>query len=70
MSPRKRRSRALYNKIPVLEEKREHIITEPWKELDTKQQTAHILYKGTNYERTASMIKKMWEHMKDLLRPP
>ena len=57
-------------KCPELEGKRDQTVTEPWKELDTKQQTAHILYKGTNYERTASMIKKMWEYRKDLLRPP
>ena len=29
---------------PTLLEKRDHTVTEPWKELDTRQQTAHILY--------------------------
>ena len=33
---------------------------EPWKNMETKQQTANILFKETNYERTANMIKKMW----------
>ena len=35
-----------------------------------EQQTAHILFKEKQYEKTAKMIKIMWEYRKDLLRPP
>ena len=57
-------------KFPELKGKRDHTVTEPLKELDKIQQITHILYKGTKYERTASIIKKMWEYRKELLRPP
>ena len=34
-----------------------------------EQQTAHILFKEKQYERTAKMIKNMWNYREDLLRP-
>ena len=35
-----------------------------------KRKTVNILFKGKNYERTASMIKKIWKYRKELLKPP
>ena len=57
-------------KCPTLESKKDQDIIEPWKDLDTERKTVYILFKEKNYERTASMIKKMWEFRKELLKPP
>ena len=57
-------------KCPELQSKRDPGIIEPWKNLETKKQTAYILFKETNYERTANMIRNMYEHRKELLKLP
>ena len=57
-------------KCPVLQRKRDPIIISTNTNLTPEQQTAHILFKEKQYEKTAKMIKNMWDYRKDVLRPP
>ena len=54
-------------KCPRLQCKRDKEAIKPWENLDTKKQTAYILFKDKNYERSGNMIRKMWLHTKELL---
>ena len=55
---------------PKLQSRGNPEVTDKWKNLSTKQQTANILFKEKEYNRTGDMIKKMWLYRKDLLKPP
>ena len=57
-------------KCPILQSHRNKEAMKPWENLDTKKQTAYLLFKDKNYERTGNMIRKMWLHRKELLKPP
>ena len=45
-------------KCPLLQCKRNKEVMDPWKNLSTKKQTAYILFKDKNYERTGDIVKK------------
>ena len=55
---------------PMLENKRDREIMESWRNIDKKKQTVDILFNEKRYDKTGGMIKAMWLHRKDLLRPP
>ena len=54
---------------PRLQSKRDPAIMDQWNNLDTRTQTASILFKEKDYNRTGAMIRKMWLYRKDL-KPP
>ena len=43
---------------------------EAWRNIDKMKQTVDILFKEKRYDKTGGMIRRMWLHRKDLLRPP
>ena len=55
---------------PNLQGKRDMALINKWKNQDTKIQTANILFKEKDYNRTGAMIRRLWLCKKDLLRPP
>ena len=55
---------------PRLQSKRDPTIMDQWNNLDTRTQTASILFKEKDYNRTGATIRKMWLYRKDLLKPP
>ena len=55
---------------PALETKRDREIMEAWQSNDTKKQTVDILFNEKRFYKTGGMIKSLWLHRKDLLRPP
>ena len=55
---------------PSLETKRDREIMEVWQSNDTKKQTVDILFNEKIFDKTGGMIKSLWLHRKDLLRPP
>ena len=55
---------------PMLEIKRDREIMEAWRNIDKMKQTVDILFNEKRYDKTGSMIRRMWLHRKDLLRPP
>ena len=57
-------------KCPRLQYKRDIKATRLWEDQDTGKQTAYMLFKDKNYERMGNMIRKMWLHRKELLKPP
>ena len=57
-------------KCPILDDKRYPDIMEPWKNMDTQTKTANILLKGKNHGINTTMIQRMWEFRKELLKQP
>ena len=55
---------------PILELKRDKEIMESWRDIDKLKQTVNILFNEKRYDKIASMIRRMWQHRKELLRPP
>ena len=55
---------------PALEQKRDREIMESWRNINKQKQTVDILFNEKRYDKTGNMIKRMWKHRKDLLRPP
>ena len=55
---------------PMLENKRDREIMESWRNIDKMKQTVDILFNEKLYNKTERIIKAMWLHRKDLLRPP
>ena len=57
-------------KCPLLQCKRNIEAIKTWEDLDTKKQTAYLLFKDKDYDRMGNMIKIMCLHRKELLKPP
>ena len=55
---------------PILEEKRERSIMEKWKSQDKMQMTVNILFKEEDHRCVGRMIRRMWTHRKELMKPP
>ena len=55
---------------PMIQVKRDGEIMKKWQNLDDTKKTASILFKDREFERTGYMIKIMWLHRKELLKPP
>ena len=55
---------------PMLELKRDREIMEAWRNIDKQKQTVDILFNEKRFDKTGNMIRRMWQHRKDLLRPP
>ena len=51
-------------KCPMLQSKRNSEAIEKWEHLDTKKQTAYLLFKDKDFDRIGNMIKRMWLHRK------
>ena len=43
---------------------------ESWRNINKQKQIVDILFNEKRYDKTGNMIKRMWKHRKDLLRPP
>ena len=54
---------------PALETKKDREIMEEWQS-NTKKQTVDILFNEKRFYKTGGMIRTLWLHRKDLLRPP
>ena len=55
---------------PALETKRDREIMETWQSDDAKKHTVDILFNEKRFYKTGGMVKSLWLHRKDLLRPP
>ena len=55
---------------PELEERRDSEIIRKWRSQDKTKMTANILFKEEEHQRVGGMIKRMWLHRKELMKPP
>ena len=55
---------------PELETKRENRIISKWRSQNKTQMTANILFKEKDHQSVGGMIKRMWLHRKELMKPP
>ena len=55
---------------PILNQKRDREIMETWRSRDKQKQMVNILFREKRHSKVSQMIRRMWNHRKDLLRPP
>ena len=55
---------------PRLEHKRNREIMNKWSNADKHKQIVDILFNEKEYGKVSQMLRTMWLHRKDLLRPP
>ena len=55
---------------PRLEGKRDRGLMEKWRNIDKDKQLIDILFNEKDHEKLRQMLGTMWQHRKDLLRPP